>query len=307
MRKGLSVFQMLAILVIAMAFSNHVVAAKKVKQKGGCTPVSIPSSLIIDGKSGKVLHQENAKARVHPASLAKLATLKVVFEEIESGRLSLNRKLFVSKNAEKMPPTKLGLKEGETISVRDAINALIVKSANDAAVVLAEGVSGSEERFAKLMTQRARQLGMHDTNFSNSSGWHHADQKSTAFDLAKLTMALKTQHPGFYPLFAQNSFQFRGKTINGHNNVSAKYAGAEGLKTGFTCPSGFNLITTASRGDKALIGIVTGSSTKNHRDQKMVKLLDKHFGVAEVAPVKSKVKTIKVVNNKQKRKMVARS
>lgn len=307
MKKGYFIFQIFTVFITVMVCSNPIAQAKKVKQKGSCTPVSMPASLVIDSKSGKVLHQENAKAKVHPASLTKLATLKVVFEAVESGKLSLNRKLYVSKNAEKMPPTRLGLKEGEAITVRDAINALIIKSANDAAVVLAEGISGSEERFAKLMTARARQLGMHDTNFSNSSGWHHVDQKSTAFDLAKLTMALKTQHPAFYPLFAKNSFEFRGKTIYGHNRVAASYAGAEGLKTGFTCPSGFNLITTASRGDKALIGIVTGSSTSSHRDQKMVKLLDKHFGIKEVTLNKTKAKTIKVVSTKQKRKLVARS
>ena len=309
MRKVFSVSQVLALCISTIIFSAQIAEAKKVKQKGGCTPVSMPASLVIDSKSGKVLHQENAKVQIHPASLTKLATLKIVFEEIESGRLSLNRKLYVSKNAEKMPPTRLGLKEGETISVRDAINAVIVKSANDASVVLAEGISGSEERFAKLMTQRARALGMHNTNFSNSSGLHHVNQKSTAFDLAKLSMALKTQHPAFYPLFAQNSFEFRGKTVHGHNRVVASYEGAEGLKTGFTCPSGFNLITTASRGNKALIGIVTGSSTRVHRDQKMVNLLDKHFGVVKIAPApaKSKAKTIKVVNAKQKKKMIARS
>jgi len=267
MRKNLSFVYIFNILIAIILLSAQVAEAKKVKKKvsGGCTPISVPTSLVIDSKSGKVLHQENAKVKVHPASITKLAALKLIFEAIESGKLSMNRKLYVSKNAEKQPPTTLWLKEGETISVKDGIDALIVKSANDVSIAFAEALAGSEANFARLMTKRARELGMHDTTFTTVTGLHHPNNKSTALDLAKLAMALKRDHPAFYHLFAKNSFEFRGKTVHGHNRVVASYMGAEGLKTGFTCPSGYTLITTASREDKSLIAVVTGSSTRVHR------------------------------------------
>ncbi|MGI4775607.1 MAG: serine hydrolase [Janthinobacterium lividum] len=290
---------LLATIFIA---STQIAEAAKVKKKSSpCIPASAQTSLVMDSKTGEILHAQNERIKVFPASLAKLMTLKLTFEALESGKLTLKRKLYVSQNAEKMPPSKLGLKEGETISVQDAINALIVKSANDDAVVLAEGIGGSEANFAKLMNAKARQLGMHDTNFENASGLHHPKQKTTAIDLAKLSLSLKRDHPRFYPLFSQTSFEFRGNTIRGHNRVMANYVGAEGLKTGFTCPAGFNLITSASRGGKALLAIVTGSSNKGHRDQKMVTLLDKHFGVDKPVEVKltpAKIITAKLVSTK---------
>jgi D-alanyl-D-alanine carboxypeptidase (penicillin-binding protein 5/6) len=312
MDNNFSFSKVLIIFTTMILFINCVEAKTSKKAKvSSCTPASVPTSLIIDSKTGRVLHAQNAKSKIFPASLAKLKTIKLAFEAIELGQLSWYKKLPVSAEAAKMPASKLGLKVGQTITVKDAVNALIVKSANDAAVVLAEAISGSEAKFVKLMNVRARQIGMSDTNFANASGWHHPNQKTTALDLAKLSMALKRDHPEFYPLFSQISFEYKGKVVHGHNHVMANYAGAEGLKTGFTCPSGFNLITAASRGNKALIGVVTGSNNKHHRDKKMVELLDKHFDMKTLpttkGAIKKKSKALKIVQVKSKKRLLASS
>ncbi|RYE05867.1 MAG: D-alanyl-D-alanine carboxypeptidase [Rickettsiaceae bacterium] len=293
--------QLLLFVIGFAALTQNTQAAKIKRKPSSCTPASAQTSLVMDSKTGEILHAQNERLKVFPASLAKLMTLKLTFEALETGKLTLRRQLYVSQNAEKMPPSKLGLKKGSSISVADAINALIVKSANDGAVVLAEGIGGSEANFAKLMNNKAKQLGMHDTNFENASGLHHPIQKTTAIDLAKLSLSLKRDHPRFYPLFSQTSFDFKGVTINGHNRVMANYIGAEGLKTGFTCPAGFNLITSASRGNKALIAVVTGSNNRGHRDQKMVALLDKHFDVYKP----TKLKTIATLSKNNVAKLQA--
>lgn len=291
------------VIISLIGISGEVFAGKK-KKPQSVILAPIPTSLVVDTKTGKVLHAENAKERIYPASLTKLMTLYMMFEAIDSGKLSMNKRLYVSKKAERIPPTKLYLKAGEYISVKDAILALIVKSANDVAIAVAEDMAGSEEAFARRMTIKAFQLGMRDTNFTNSHGLHHNAQKATAIDLAKLSIALKRDFPRFYPLFAKNSFEFRGKKVNGHNRVTANYKYAEGLKTGFTTPSGFNLVTTASRGNKSLVGVVTGGKSASQRDQKMVKLLDKHFGV-ESKQIKTKKLSPKIVSNYKKKKYAA--
>lgn len=277
------------VIFISLCFLNisvfDVLAAKSKTSKSpkkAATTYSAPpeTSLVIDMEQGKVLHAQNAHLKIYPASLTKVMTLYLAFEALDQGKLSMNQKIPVSSRAENMRPSKLGLRKGEHIMVHDAVMGLIVKSANDAAVVLAEAIGGSsEDHFAKMMTKRAHDLGMRDTTFRNASGWHHPEQKTTAIDLAKLTLALKRDFPKYYTLFAKTSFVFKGQTINGHNRVMQKYAGAEGLKTGFTGPAGFNLITTASRGDKALVGVVTGGKSGKLRDNKMMALLDRHFGV----------------------------
>lgn len=283
------------LLIIVIVSSTSIAQAKKLK-KPMLLPVPIQTSLIVDAKSGQILHAKNAKIKTYPASLTKVMTVYLAFEAIESGKLSWYEQLPVSVNAEKMRPGKLGLRAGETIIVRDAILALIVKSANDAAVVLAEAIAGSEAKFARAMNKKAKQIGMYNSNFMNASGWHHPNQQTTAVDLAKLTIAIKKHHPRFYSLFAKTSFEFRGKTIIGHNKVVANYKGAEGLKTGYTIPAGFNLITTASRGNKALVAVVTGGKSAASRDKQMVQLLDQHFGVV---PTKS----IRLVSHKRKKKV----
>lgn len=256
--------------------------SKKVAQTKSTQSVSLPpqTSVVVDMEDGKILHAENANLRIYPASLTKVMTLYLAFEAIDKGQLSMNQMLPVSKRAADMRPSKLGLKAGSTISVKDAIMSLIVKSANDSSVVLGEAISGSsEERFADIMNKRARDLGMHNTTFRNASGWHHPEQKTTAIDMAKLAMALKRDFPKYYPLFSETSFVFNGQTYNGHNRVVEKYQWAEGLKTGFTNPAGYNLITTAAKDGKRLVGVVTGGRSGNSRNCKMVSLLDKHFGI----------------------------
>lgn len=298
-----SFFCNLIILVnISINFAG-IAEAKKLKKHIQTTLAPIQTSLVVDAKNGKVLYAQNAKVRIYPASLTKIMTLYLAFEAVESGKLTMNQQLPVSSNAEKMRPLKLWLKAGEKISVRDAILGLVVKSANDAAVALAEAIAGSEAKFAKLMTIRAHQLGMKDTKFLNASGWHHPEQKTTAMDLVKLSIALKRDYPKFYPLFSKASFEFRGKVVNGHNRLVESYEGAEGLKTGYTIPAGFNLVTTASRSNKSLVGVVTGSKSRASRDRLMVQLLDKHFGV--VHP-KAKVPT-KIASTATSKKRVKRS
>ncbi|PCJ25792.1 MAG: D-alanyl-D-alanine carboxypeptidase [Rickettsiales bacterium] len=266
------------LLLVSVILSATEADARKRREK--IIPAPTKTSLVVDGKSGRILHSRNARKKIYPASLVKVMTVYLIFESLESGRLKLNQKLYVSKYATKARPLKLYLKPGRKISVRDAVLGLIVKSANDAARVVAENIAGSERKFARLMTIRARQLGMKDTTFTNASGWHDPKQVTTAVDLAKLSIAIKRDFPKYYrAFFSKTSFRFEGKRIKGHNKLTATYPGAEGLKTGFHTPAGCNLITTATRGNKSLVGIVTGRKNGTIRNRKMVQLLDKHFGV----------------------------
>lgn len=271
----------LLLIIIYFSFLDALAAPSKKKVITHKPPIQ--TSLVIDGKTGKVLHSLNAQKKIYPASLTKVMTIYLMFEALQTGKLSLDHQFYVSHNATKALPSKLHLTPGEKISVLDAIHALSIKSANDAAVVVAENMAGSEKKFAKLMTLKARQLGMKDTNFTNASGWHDPKQYTTAVDLAKLTMAVKQNFPEYYKLFSQNSFVYKGKTIKTHNKVAATYPGAEGLKTGYHIPGGCNLITTASRDGKSLVAIVTGHKNSKTRDTKMVSLLDTHFGVPQLS------------------------
>jgi D-alanyl-D-alanine carboxypeptidase (penicillin-binding protein 5/6) len=271
----------LLIIFTILSFASSSFAAKKNMRKS-CIKAKhsvIQTALIVDAESGKVLYSENATKLIYPASLTKMMTLYMLFEAIESGKLSMEQKLYVSKNASNMLPCKLGLKAGERITVRDAILGLIVKSANDVAVAVAENIAGSEDKFAQLMTRKAKVLGMHNTSFSNASGWHHSELKTTAIDLAKLAIALKRDYPTFYPFFSRTNFKFRDKNVIGHNAVTAEYPGAEGLKTGYTSKAGYNLVTVAMRNGKRLIGVITGSRSSKERNKKMTMLLNKYFGI----------------------------
>nr|WP_253308561.1 D-alanyl-D-alanine carboxypeptidase family protein [Rickettsia endosymbiont of Ceutorhynchus assimilis] len=290
---------LLSFIVFIVTFIAPISEAKKTIKISPKPPIQ--TSLVVDAKTGKVLHAQNAQIRIYPASLTKLMTLYLMFEAIETGKLSLNKKLVVSKKAENMAPCKLGLKAGETITVKEAIIALIVKSANDVAVAVAENMKGSEKDFAHLMNVRAHQLGMKDTYFKNASGWHDPLQKTTARDLAKLALALQKNYPSFYPLFSKTSFVFRGNTVYGHNKITQNYQGANGLKTGYHTPAGFNLVTTASRNGKSLIAVVTGRKTAISRDKQMIGLLDQHFNVA---PSKPSIKLAS--NNKSKAKKLGK-
>lgn len=235
------------------------------------------ASLVIDAKTGVVLHQENAGQTRYPASLTKMMTLYMTFQALNKGKLRMEQPLRVSARAEAQPASKLGLRRGQTIRVQEAVLALIVKSANDAAVVLGEAVGGTEWQFATMMTRMAKKLGMDHTNFANASGLHDRNQFTTAYDLARLAVALRRDFPQYYPLFNRNSFQYNGRVYNTHNNVTKRYRGADGLKTGYVNASGYNLVTSARRGNSSLVGVVLGGRTSRGRDQHMMKLLDQAF------------------------------
>ncbi|ATJ84550.1 serine hydrolase [Halomonas beimenensis] len=241
------------------------------------------AGIVIDADSHEILYAENADAPRYPASLTKMMTLYLVFEALEERSLSLEQPLPVSPTAAAMPATKLYLRPGDRLSVETAIQALIVRSANDVAVVVAEALGGSEAHFARMMTDRARALGMHDTTFRNASGLPDDRQVTTARDMAILARRLMLDFPQYYPYFAKQSFRWRGKTYRGHNRLLANYPGADGLKTGFIRASGFNVATSAVRDGRRMLSVVMGGFTAASRDAHMADLLDRGFVRASLA------------------------
>jgi D-alanyl-D-alanine carboxypeptidase len=235
------------------------------------------ASIVVDADSGQVLHAVNADTRNYPASLTKMMTLYLVFEALEKGTLTLDQALPVSKRAAGMPPSKLGLDAGDTINVEDAILALTTKSANDVAVVVAEALGGTEIEFAKLMTKRAGDLGMSRTTFRNASGLPNRAQKSTARDMVRLAQALMTSYPQYYHYFSATAFNYQGRTYRSHNRLLKGYEGTDGIKTGYTRASGFNLVSSVQRDGRRVIAAVFGGKTARSRDSHMVKLLDRSF------------------------------
>ncbi len=237
------------------------------------------SYLIVDANSGRELLSDRPDELRHPASLTKLMTLYLTFAALDSGRLSLGDALPVSTSALNAQPTKMGL-AGGIVVVRDAVMGLVTRSANDAAVVLGEALGGDEENFARLMTQKARQLGMNSTVFRNASGLPNREQVTTARDLARLANALLRDFPHYYPVFSVQTYSFRGRPLENHNRMLASYAGADGLKTGYTAASGFNLVMSALRDNRRLIGVVMGGDTAFQRDRLMAELMDRGFAMA---------------------------
>jgi len=235
------------------------------------------ASIVVDAETGRVLAAANADQVLHPASLTKIMTLYMTFDALKRGQLGLQQSLRVSSDAEAMMPTKLGLRTGQVITTEQAILGLVTKSANDAAVVLAEALGGSEENFARMMTQRARSLGMAQTVFMNASGLPNRSQVSSARDMALLAMALLRDHPRNYRYFSTTEFSFRGQVFPNHNRLLAGYAGADGIKTGFVNASGFNLVASAQRDGRRVIGVVFGGNTGRARDLHMISLLDDGF------------------------------
>ena len=231
----------------------------------------------MDAATGAVLYEDDADALRYPASLTKIMTLYLLFEAVDAKRVTLETRFPVSVRASNQDPTKLGLKPGETISVREIILGLVTKSANDAAVVAAEGLAGSEPAFAAKMTDKARQLGMSSTLFRNASGLPDRQQKTTARDLAVLARAMLKNYPHHYHFFDTPSFTYNGITHANHNRLNNWYAGADGLKTGYIRASGFNLVTSAKRDNRRLIGVVMGGISPGSRDQEMARLLDAAF------------------------------
>ena len=242
------------------------------------------ASIVVDAQSGRVIHATNSDTRNFPASLTKMMTLYMVFEALESGRWTLNTLLKVSRRAARQPASRLGLEAGETITTRNAILALVTKSANDVATVVAENMSGTERRFALEMTAAARKLGMSRTTFRNASGLPHRGQMSTARDMARLARALLYRHARNYHYFSTAEFSYAGQTYSNHNKLLVTYEGVDGIKTGYIQASGFNLVASAKRGEQRLIGVVFGGRSSAQRNRHMTSLLNKGFRMLGGAP-----------------------
>lgn len=235
------------------------------------------SSIVIDAASGQVLSEDNADAQRYPASLTKMMTLYLVFQALDSGKLTLDMKLPVSQHASEQSPTKLGLRPGEQVAVRDVILGMVTRSANDAAVVAAEALGGTEEHFGQLMTEQAHRLGMTNSNFHNASGLPDPLNITTARDLSRLSRALVRNYPKYYAYFSTPEFTFAGQRVTNHNHLMSWYEGADGIKTGFISAAGFNLAASAVRDNRRLIGVVLGGPSPFARDKYMAKLLDAGF------------------------------
>lgn len=235
------------------------------------------AALVMDAESGRVLYARSGDAARAPASLTKIMTLYLLFDQIKAGRMSLSDTISISANAAAQKPTKLGAKKGTEITVEQAIYALVIISANDVAVAVAEHIGGSEQQFAQMMTQRARDLGMKRTTFRNPSGLPDAGQITTARDMAILSRAVMRNHPDLYRYFSATEFTYNGKTTKTHNRVLTGLAGANGIKTGYTRASGYNLTTSAERNGKRLIGVVLGGDSWQARDEEMKAMLEAWF------------------------------
>lgn len=270
------------------------------------------ASIIVDEQTGTVLHAANPDSRIQPASLTKMMTLYMVFEALRSKRLSFDTILTVSQRAAKRPSSKLGLKKEQTITVREIIGALITKSANDAATVIAEKLGGTETRFAQIMTARARQLGMTRTTFTNASGLPDRRQISTARDMAKLAMALRRDFPERFKLFSMKSFKYRGLEHRNHNRLLGQYEGTDGIKTGYVRASGYNIVVSVQRSGHRLIAAIIGGKSAGKRDRHAKTLLRRTFKMLAEndrldAPVsKSAAKNLTTANKGSRRITLAR-
>jgi D-alanyl-D-alanine carboxypeptidase len=232
------------------------------------------ASIVVNANSGKIIHQTNSKEKRHPASLTKMMTLYITFDALKSGRLSMDQEIPVSALAARQPCSCLPINAGETMTVREAIYGAVVKSANNASYVLSEAIAGNSTKFVMLMNAKAKHLGMKDTNFANPDGWHNIKNYTTAHDMAILSIALKRDHAKYYPIFSAKSFRFRGQEISSHNYVMMRYPHADGLKTGYTRPSGFNLATSANKDGSHLVAVVMGAASAKTRDDHMITLLE---------------------------------
>lgn len=264
---------------LAVIFSIYFFTTTCLHAKEGCSDVY--SLAVFEEESGKIIFEKRAEIYAYPASLTKIMTLYLVFEALEKQKLQPEQMLTISaRGAEiarvnKNSTTHLAL--GEQISVRDSIRAVIVKSFNEAAVTLAEAVAEDEWSFVRLMNEKAAELGMNHTSFRNSTGLHEEGQYTTSFDLARLARRIKEDFPKYYYLFALKEFSFRDVEYKTHNHVLVKYDGAEGMKTGFTKASGFNLVSSAKRGDKRLFLTLMGCASYQKRDEFVKKILDEAF------------------------------
>ena len=236
------------------------------------------AAIVVESESGRILHARNPDKPIYPASLTKMMTLYLMFEALAQGSLSLDDRLTVSARASRQPASRLGLKSGSSISVEHAILALVTKSANDVATVVGEALGhGSEKGFARIMTNKAKKLGMRRTMFRNASGIHDSLQKSTARDMSLLARALLRDFPQYYSYFSTTKFRHGGRSYGNHNKLLKSYKGMDGIKTGYIRASGYNLAASAERDGDRLIAVVIGGQTSSKRNRQMAKLLDQSF------------------------------
>jgi D-alanyl-D-alanine carboxypeptidase len=258
-----------------VSFAVPVAEARSRPQVGGYAPPT--AQIVVDAKSGKVLFAENPDAPRHPASVTKVMTLYLLFEQLDRGKMTLQTELKVSPFAQRQAPSKLGVSAGDTITVEDAIKAIVTRSANDVAVVIAENIGGSESNFAQLMTRKARAIGMSHTVYRNASGLPDSGQITTARDLATLGRAIQSRFPKYYPYFAMRGFSYDGDYIGNHNKLLGRVEGVDGIKTGFTRMSGFNLLTSAKLDGRHIVAVVMGGRTGAQRDNQMVRLVETYL------------------------------
>jgi len=256
---------------IALAFTTLVILSSAGVSYAG------HAEILIDAESGLIIHEEDANHSWYPASLTKVMTLYMAFTALNQGQVGLQDRMPVSHHAAKQPTSKLGLRTGESITVEEAILAIITRSANDATVVLAEYIGGNEENFAARMTAKAHTLGMYDSHFMNATGLPHQWQVTTARDLGLLAWRIRRDFPNFYAYFAAHSFYFKGRELTGINKFTATFPGAEGMKTGFTCGSGYNLMSSAQQNGRRLIGVVLGGMSSSQRYQLMTDMMNRGF------------------------------
>jgi D-alanyl-D-alanine carboxypeptidase len=258
--------------------SNHAARPDDGETHSGYEPPY--AAIVVDSNSGKVLEAVNPDSPRHPASLTKIMTLYVLFEQLNAGNFKLDSRLTVSAHAAAQEPSKLGLEPGQTIEMEDAIKAIVTKSANDIAVVVAEAIGGSEEEFARIMTRKAHALGMIHTTYVNASGLPSEAQITSARDLALLARAIQDDFPKYYRYFATLTFQYHGMSIRNHNHLLGRVEGVDGIKTGYTRASGFNLVSSVHRGDRRIVAVVLGGTSSSARDARMRSLIEEHIAEA---------------------------
>ena len=308
-RRVLSVIISGSVAVAALMLDPSAAEAKGRKKHhkrhhAGATYTPPYAAMVVDANSGRVLYANQEHALRHPASVTKVMTLYMLFEQLEKGRFSLDDEIEISSHAASMAPSKLGLRPGSSISVEDAIKALVTKSANDIAAAVAEAIGGTEERFAQMMTAKARSLGMSRTYYANASGLPNSAQVTTARDLITLGRSIQERFPRYYAYFSTHQFTFRGATMGNHNRLLGRVEGMDGIKTGYTNASGFNLLTSVKRGNRRIVSVVLGGRTAAGRDRIMAGLIEDHLdsaspnkstmvadaAPAEAAPVKVQAK-----------------
>ena len=272
----------LATVLTITALSTDVHAKRAHRARSADSYQPAYSSIVVDANSGAVMQATNADAPRHPASLTKIMTLYLLFERLEQGKIKLTTELPVSAHAAVQAPSKLGLKPGDSIRVETAIRAIVTKSANDVAVIVAEAIGGDEPAFAKMMTAKARALGMNQTTYRNASGLPDDQQITTARDQAILGRAIQDRFPNYYHYFATRTFEYRGHAIRNHNHLLGTVDGVDGIKTGYIRDSGFNIVTSVRRANHHIVAVVFGGRSAPARDARVRSLIENNINIAAV-------------------------